>query len=106
MQNFAYLGVLLFSLGGLTFLDYRQRLAWFWDAKKTGLILALNLVFFLVWDIANIAAGIIATNPDWVTGVYVVTPNLPLEEFLFLTLLGYQTLLLWKWRQRCSRTSA
>lgn len=105
MQSYAYLAVLIFSLGGLTYLDYDRKLAWFWDAKKTALILACNLAFFLVWDVVNITAGIIATNPDWVTGWYVVIPDLPIEEFLFLTLLGYQTLLLWKWRQRCSRTS-
>lgn len=105
MQSYAYLCVLVFSLGGLTYLDYRQRLAWFRDARSTALILACSLVLFLVWDISNIAAGIIATNPAWVTGWYVATPNLPVEEFLFLTLLGYLTLLLWKWRERCSRTS-
>ena len=103
MQQYAYICVLLFSLSGLAFLDYRYKLAWFWDARKTALILALNLVFFLAWDIANISAGVIATNPEWVTGLHVYSPNMPFEEFLFLTLLGYQTLLLWRWR--CSRTS-
>lgn len=106
MQQYAYICVLLFSLGGLAFLDYQKKLAWWWDPRKTALILGLNLVFFLVWDIVNIAAGVIATNPAWVTGIYVYTPNMPLEEFFFLTLLGYQTLLLWRWRQQCSRTSA
>lgn len=103
MQSYAYLCVLIFSLGGLTFLDYKKQLAWFWNVRITAIILACNLAFFLVWDITNIAAGIIATNPAWVTGWHVVTPNLPIEEFLFLTLLGYQTLLLWRWQ--CSRTS-
>lgn len=101
MQSYAYLLVLLVSLSGLTYLDYERKLAWFWDARKTAIILLFNLVFFLVWDVANIAAGIIATNPEWVTGWYIVTPNLPIEEFLFLTLLGYQTLLLWRWRAQC-----
>ena len=97
MQHYAYICVLLFSLSGLAFLDYRYKLAWFWDARKTALILALNLVFFLVWDVVNISAGIIATNPEWVTGLHVYSPNMPVEEFLFLTLLGYQTLLLWRY---------
>ncbi len=104
MQQYAYICVLVFSLSGLAVLDYRQKLAWFWDARKTALILVVSLAFFLIWDIANISVGIIATNPAWVTGVYVYAPNMPLEEFLFLSLLGYQTLLLWRWR--CSRTSA
>lgn len=104
MQHFWYLLVLVVSLSGLTYLDYVRKLAWFWDWRKTALILLLNLLFFLAWDIVNIGAGIIVTNPAWVSGWYVVTPNLPVEEFLFLTLLGYQTLLLWRWR--CSRISA
>lgn len=102
MQDFVYLFALVFSLGGLTYLDFVRKLAWFWDWRKTTLILLLNLLFFLAWDIANISAGIIATNHEWVSGFYVLTPNLPIEEFLFLTLLGYQTLLLWRWR--CLRT--
>lgn len=102
MQQYWYLLALMVSLGGLVFLDWRRRLAWFWDAKKTALILGLNLIFFLVWDVANIAPGIIAYDRSWVSNWYAFTPKLPLEEFLFLTLLGYLTLLLWRWR--CSRT--
>lgn len=102
MQKYAYLLVLVFSLGGLTYLDYKKRLAWFWNWRTTLLILSINLAFFLLWDVVNIAAGIIATNQIWVSGLYIVTPNLPIEEFLFLTLLGYQALLLWRWR--CIRT--
>lgn len=104
MKSFAYLSVLVFSLSGLMYLDYKKRLAWFWDVRKTGLILGVSLVFFLIWDMVNIGAGIIATNQEWVVGLYVITPNLPVEEFLFLTLLGYQTLLLWRWQ--CTRTSS
>lgn len=102
MKQFVYLFILIFSLGGLTYLDYRKQLAWFWNARKTAVLLLASLIFFLIWDIVNISAGIIATNPQWVSGLYVTTPNLPIEEFLFLTLLGYQTLLLWRWR--CTRT--
>lgn len=103
MKQFVYLMVLLFSLSGLTYLDYQKKLAWFWNSRKTAFIICLNLIFFLLWDIVNISAGVIATNSEWVSGWYVITPNLPIEEFLFLTLLGYQTLLLWRWR--CLRTA-
>jgi len=101
MQNFLYLSVLLFSLGGLLFLDAQKKLAWFWSWKKTAVLLGVNLLFFLVWDMANIARGIISTNQAWVTGWYIGISDLPIEEFLFLTLLGYQTILLWRWR--CTR---
>lgn len=104
MKQFVYLLVLLISLGGLTYIDYKLQLALFWNSRKAALILLINLIFFLVWDIVNISAGIISTNREWVSGVYLLTPNLPIEEFLFLTLLGYQTLLLWRWR--CLRTAS
>jgi lycopene cyclase domain-containing protein len=103
MQNFLYLLILIFSLLGLFYVDYKYSLAWFWDRRKTAIILLLNLAFFLIWDIVNIGAGIIATNQDWVSGLHIITSNLPIEELLFLTLLGYQTLLLWRWR--CLHTS-
>lgn len=99
MQQYWYLLALIFSLGGLTYLDYRQKLAWFWNARVTLGTLGFSLVFFLAWDIVNIGKGVIKTNWPWVSGLYVGTPHLPIEEFLFLTLLGYQTLLLWRWRQ-------
>lgn len=102
MQQFWYILVLVFSLSGMTYLDYQKKLLWFWNWRFTLRLLALNLMFFLAWDIVNINAGIIATNQAWVTGWYIFIQDLPIEEFLFLTLLGYQTALLWRWR--CLRT--
>ena len=103
MQSYAYLVTLLFSLTCLTALDYRLKLAWFWNWRKVLVCLGLTLIFFLTWDITGINLHVFSTNPAWVSGVYFFTPNLPLEEFLFLTLLGYLTILLWRWR--CLRTS-
>lgn len=102
MQSYAYLSVLIFSLTCLTLLDRKLQLAWFWNWRKVLLCLVLTLVFFLTWDITGIVLGVFSTNPEWVSGLYIVTPNLPIEEFLFLTLLGYQTILLWRWQ--CTRT--
>lgn len=98
MQSYAYLFSLILSLAGLFYLDYKKQLAWFWNARKTAVSLAIGLVFFLAWDITGIVLNIFSTNQVWVSGVYVVTPNLPIEEFLFLTLLCYQTVLLWRWQ--------
>ncbi len=103
MQPYAYLISLIFSLMCLTLLDYRLKLAWFWDWRKVLLCITATLGFFLLWDITGISLRVFSTNPAWVSGVYFITPNLPVEEFLFLTLLGYLTVLLWRWR--CLRTS-
>lgn len=101
MQSYAYLITLLVSLGGLAWLDHKFKLAWFWDRHRTIVILISSLVFFLVWDIGLITADIVSTNQAWVTGLHIVSPDMPVEELLFLTLLSYQTLLLWRWQ--CTR---
>ncbi len=106
MQSYAYLCCLVFSLTGLFYLDYKKQLAWFWNARKTAASLAIGLVFFLTWDISGIVLNVFSTNQAWVSGLYVVTPNLPIEEFFFLNLLCYQTVLLWRWRMiKCEKKS-
>lgn len=102
MQNIAYLLTLVFSLTCLFLLDKKHKIAWFWNAKITGFCIFITLLFFLTWDVTGILLGVFSTNQNWVTGLYLVTPDLPVEEFLFLTLLGYLTVLFWRWR--CIRT--
>lgn len=94
-MSFYYLLALLFSLSGLLFADYRFKLALFAN-KRLGVILLIAVSFFLIWDIVGIALGVFSTNQAWVSGWHVVTPNLPVEEFLFLALLTYVTLLTWR----------
>lgn len=84
------------------FLDKKHKIAWFWNSKITAFCIFITVMFFLVWDITGISLGVFSTNQDWVTGLHAFTPDLPVEEFLFLTLLGYLTVLLWRWR--CIRT--
>lgn len=102
-MQYVYLLTLLVSLSGLATLDKKYGLALFWDLKKTLIALLAGLLFFLVWDVAGIVLGVFSTNQAWVSGLYVGTPDLPVEEFLFLILLNYQVILLWRWR--CLRTS-
>jgi lycopene cyclase domain-containing protein len=102
MQQYAYILALTVSLFGLGVLDKKYSLALFWDWRKSSAILVTGIIFFLGWDIAGIILGVFSTNQAWVTGLYVVTPDLPIEEFLFLALLNYQVILLWRWR--CLRT--
>lgn len=51
------------------------------------------LLFFLAWDIAGIWLKVFSTNQRYVLGLYLFTPDLPIEECFFLILLTYVILL-------------
>jgi|GEM_PF-834385 len=95
-SNFFYIGILLFSLVGIAMADWLYKLAFFVDPKSSGLAIGLTAVLLLCFDVLGIALGIFSTNQNYVSGLFVITPNLPLEEFLFLFLLGYVTLLTYR----------
>lgn len=94
-MSVAYLAALVVSLLGLGVLDRRFRLALFDQPRRTALTVALGVAFFLVWDLIGVELGIFFIGgAPYQTGL-VVAPEVPVEELLFLTLLNYQTLLLW-----------
>ncbi len=96
MIGVAYLSALLVSLGGLAVLDWRHRLAFWADWRRTVACLAIGLVLFLAWDVAGIALGIFARGENaYMTGL-LLAPELPVEEAFFLVLLCYNTLLVWR----------
>lgn len=91
-----YLGLLAFSLAGLAVLDWHRRLALFADTRRTLVALGVAVGFFLVWDALGIALGVFARGDvPYMTGVE-LWPEMPLEEPVFLVLLCYVTLLLWR----------
>lgn len=100
MTGLLYLAALLVSLGGLTLLDWRHRIAVFTEPRRALLTIAAGIVVFLLWDAAGIGLGIFFRGDGpYMTGV-LLAPELPLEELFFLALLVYQTLLLWRWLER------
>jgi len=91
----AYLAALLVSLAGLGFIDWRHRVAVFADARRTLATVGIGVAAFLAWDLAGVGLGIFFRGDSrYLTGIQ-VAPEVPLEELFFLTLLVYQTLLLW-----------
>ena len=91
----AYLAALLVSLAGLGVLDRRYGLALFADARRTLATVGIGVAAFLAWDLAGVGLGIFFRGDSrYLTGLQ-VAPEVPLEELFFLTLLVYQTLLLW-----------
>lgn len=96
MTSWLYLAALAISLLGLGLLDWRHRVALFDAPRRTLVVVAASVLFFLVWDLFGVGLGIffIGDGP-YMTGL-VIAPEVPVEEVAFLTLLSYQTLLLWR----------
>jgi lycopene cyclase domain-containing protein len=87
--TFAYLAALLIALAGMVLLDRRFRLFFWQDARRAAIVLAVGVVFFLLWDLAGVGLGVFFRGQTpFMTGL-LVAPELPIEEVLFLALLGY-----------------
>ena len=96
LVNLTYVGLLLFSLAGLAVLDWHRRLAVFADARRALVAIGIAVAFFLVWDTVGIGLGIFSRGDvPYMTGVE-LWPEMPIEEPVFLVLLNYVTLLLWR----------
>ena len=92
----AYALILAISLSGLALLDWRHGLLmWRSTSSRRAAFTTIGclVLFFSIWDAAGIWLKIFYTNPRYVLGVYFFTPDFPLEEVLFLTLLSYVILL-------------
>lgn len=95
-MSLLYLGLLLFSLAGLGLLDWHRRLAFWADARAAALTIAIAVAVFLVWDTAGILLGVFSRGDvPYMTGIE-LWPDMPIEEPVFLVLLNYVTLLLWR----------
>lgn len=95
MTSWLYLIGLLFGLAGLAALDWRHRVALFAQPRRALATLAIGVVFFLLWDLIGVGLDIFFIGgAPYLTGLR-VAPQVPVEELLFLTLLCYQSLLLW-----------
>ncbi|WP_298121286.1 lycopene cyclase domain-containing protein [uncultured Aurantimicrobium sp.] len=91
-MNFLYLAALLVSLTGMVMLDRRFKLFFWHDASRATIVLTTGIVFFLIWDLTGIDAGVFFRGEgQWMTGIQ-LAPELPLEEAFFLTLLCYMTM--------------
>jgi len=99
MQHWTYLIALVISLVGLFAIDWRQKLAFFADVRRTISVLIVALIFFVLWDLAGVWFGIFSSGHSaWMLGVY-LAPQFPLEEVFFLLLLNYLALLIFRGMQ-------
>lgn len=94
--------ILLISLGGLTLLDYRLKLALFVHKRRTVTIFVVTIGLFIVWDIAGIAARIFFIGQNnYLLGLRV--GEFPLEEIFFLLLLTYTSLITYVYMKRLTK---
>jgi lycopene cyclase domain-containing protein len=95
-----YLGLLVFSLVGTILLDRRWKLALFVDARRTVLIIALSVAFFLAWDITGVANGAFFKGDSELLVGWDVATEIPIEEVVFLALLTHVALIAFRWLER------
>jgi len=96
MIKYVYLLLLVVSIFGLNLADYRYKLAFYVDRKRTLLTIVISVIFFLIWDILGIIFDIFFIGESrYITGIEVL-PEVPIEELFFLTLLCYTILLVWR----------
>lgn len=91
-MSFLYLGFLLFSLAGMVVLDVRRRLFFAHDPRRAALVLLAGLVFFLAWDAVGISLGIFLHSRSRFATGWMLAPQIPVEEVLFLLFLCYLTM--------------
>ncbi len=98
-----YLLALTISILGMGLIDYKHKLALFYQPLRTIITLAVAVVVFLIWDLVGIAMGIFFRGEGpYLTGI-TIAPELPIEEVFFLILLSYTILIAYlgfkQWRR-------
>ncbi|MBI5162112.1 MAG: lycopene cyclase domain-containing protein [Micrococcales bacterium] len=88
----AYLAGLVVSLVGMVLIDRRWKLLLWRDARRGILVLAIGVVFLLVWDVVGVGAGVFFRGPSTLLLGIQLAPEVPLEEPFFLALLCYLTM--------------
>ena len=99
-MKFAYLLVLLSVIGCLLLIDFRWKLAFFFDYRRTLICLSLAITVFLIWDLDGVSMGIFFEGSSRFIMQAFVLPHVPVEELFFLFLLNYNALLLYRGGQQ------
>lgn len=95
-MQWLYLIALMLSIAGLATLDWRHKLAFWYDHKRTIITLVIGVGIFLLWDLAAISQGIFIHGSSNFALPYTIVPEFPVEELFFLILLCYSTLIIYR----------
>lgn len=94
-----YIIALLVSIAGLGIIDYKLRLAYFYNAQLTLRVLLVSVLVFVVWDVLGIRMNIFFIGSEkYLLGLRI--GQFPLEEIFFLVLLNYCTLIIYLFIKR------
>lgn len=88
----AYAAALLGALACTALLDARFGLVLWRDPRRSLVVLAVGVVFFLLWDVVAIAQGFYHRGESEAMTGLMLAPELPAEELVFITFLCYITL--------------
>ncbi|AGS34590.1 C50 carotenoid epsilon cyclase [Corynebacterium maris DSM 45190] len=89
---FAYLIILLVTIGCMVLCDWRWKLAFFLDARRATVLSIVMVAAFLLWDAFGIMTGsFFRGGSEYMTGV-ILAPEMPIEEPIFLFFLTYLTI--------------
>ena len=96
MINFLYIASLLIGISGIAILDWKYKLAFWLDHKRTAQTLIISVSVFTIWDLLGISFGIFFSGGSKYSLPVYIFPEFPIEEFCFLTLLCYCTLIIYR----------
>jgi len=105
MQQFAYLVFLLISISGLLILDWRFKLAFWHDARRAAITMAIGVGLFVIWDLLGIRLGIFFKGAAQYMLPVELLPEFPIEEIFFLFLICYTALMFYRGFGRWQRIS-
>ena len=99
-MQWLYLAGLIIAIGCLVIVDYKFKLAFFYQWQRTLMTLLVAIWLFIVWDIFGIKLGIFFHGDSQFSLPIRIIPEFPLEELFFLFLLTYATLLIYRFVQK------
>lgn len=95
-MEWLYLISLVVSVGCLALLDWRYKLAIWFDRRRALITLFIGVLVFIIWDLLGIQLGIFFHGNSQFSLPLRLLPEFPIEEIFFLILLCYCTLLIYR----------
>ena len=103
-MEWSYLAGIFVGIAGMAIIDWRYKLAFWRNPRRTAATVFTALGIFLLWDFFGIVLGIFRHGGSPYSLPFKLAPEFPVEELFFLFLLCYCTLVIYNgvatWRSR------